>query len=165
MADRSDDVPHFRLVQAPVNGRRDCCGGDGGSSAPAQDLSQNQNTDPRQQLLTGPGDPHNYVPIDGFESWTTTRRHPSPGWQRIGTDGSVRGLTPPQNALPAVYSSLASSIPPLSSYSFTGGYALPSMGVGSSAGILVYVSGTSKAMTLSERASGFQGVSVHRFAR
>jgi hypothetical protein len=42
---------------------------------------------------------------------------------------------------------------------------LPSMGVGSSAGILVYVSGTSKAMTLSERASGFQGVSVHRFAR
>jgi len=70
MADRYDDVPRFRLVQAPVNGRRDCCGGDGGSSAPAQDLSQNQNTDPRQQLLTGPGDPHNYVPIDGFDSWT-----------------------------------------------------------------------------------------------
>jgi hypothetical protein len=75
--------------------------------------------------------------------------------QRIGMDGSVRGLTP----------SLASSIPPLPSSNYTGGYALPSLGVGGSAGILVYVSGTSNGMSTSERAAGIQGVWVHPFAR
>jgi hypothetical protein len=85
--------------------------------------------------------------------------------QRVASDGTVRGLTPPPNALPGVYSSLASSIPPLPSYSYNGGYALPSVGVGSSAGMLVYVSGTSNGMTHSERASGIQGVRVHPFAR
>jgi hypothetical protein len=85
--------------------------------------------------------------------------------QRIGTDGSVRGLTPPPNALPGVYSSLASSIPPLPSSNYTGGYALPSLGVGGSAGFLVYVSGTSNGMSVSERAAGIQGVWVNPFAR
>lgn len=85
--------------------------------------------------------------------------------QRIGTDGSVRGLTPPPNALPGVYSSLASSIPPLPSSNYTGGFALPSLGVGGSAGILVYVSGTSNGMSVSERAAGIQGVWVNPFAR
>jgi hypothetical protein len=85
--------------------------------------------------------------------------------QRVAPDGTVRGLTPPPNALPGVYSSLASSIPPLPSYSYTGGYALPSLGVGSNAGILVYVSGTSNGMTLSELASGIKGVWLHPFAR
>ncbi len=42
---------------------------------------------------------------------------------------------------------------------------LPALGVGSSAGILVYVSGTSNGMSVSERAAGIQGVWVHPFAR
>lgn len=85
--------------------------------------------------------------------------------QRVGTDGSVRGLTPPPNAMTGVYSSLASSIPPLPASVYIGGYALPALGVGSSAGLLVYVSGTSNGMSVSERAAGIQGVWVHPFAR
>ena len=86
--------------------------------------------------------------------------------QRVAPDGSVRGLTPPPNALPGlVYSSLASSIPPVPSNNYVGGYALPAFGSSASAGILVYVSGTSNGMSVSERASGIQGVWVHPFAR
>jgi hypothetical protein len=86
--------------------------------------------------------------------------------QRVAPDGSVRGLTPPPNALPGlVYSSLASSIPPVPSNNYVGGYTLPAFGSSASAGILVYVSGTSNGLSVSERASGIQGVWVHPFAR
>jgi hypothetical protein len=54
---------------------------------------------------------------------------------------------------------------PVPSNNYVGGYALPAFGSSASAGILVYVSGTSNGLSVSERASGIQGVWVHPFAR
>ncbi len=45
------------------------CGGDSGRT-PAPDPNPIPGTKSLQQLLTGPGDPQNCVPVGGFDSWT-----------------------------------------------------------------------------------------------
>lgn len=85
--------------------------------------------------------------------------------QRLGIDGVVHGVMPspagPQSAVPLA--SLVSAVP--SASGLTGGYALPTFGVGSDAAIVVYVSGSSNGVTPAERAAGMQGVWIHPFAR
>ena len=46
------------------------CGGGGGDGGSAPAPAPIPITDPLQPLLTGPGDPQNYVPTGGFDSWT-----------------------------------------------------------------------------------------------
>ncbi|MGE5713268.1 MAG: hypothetical protein ACM32F_05285, partial [Betaproteobacteria bacterium] len=46
------------------------CGGGGGDGGSAPPPPPNPSADPLQALLTGPGDPQNYVPIGGFDSWS-----------------------------------------------------------------------------------------------
>lgn len=86
---------------------------------------------------------------------------------RIGTDGVVRGQSTPAVAPPATgpYAALVTPVPPMPSYGYTGGYALPALAVGTDAALLAYVDGTSNGFTLGERAMALHGIWVHPFAR
>ncbi len=86
---------------------------------------------------------------------------------RISLDGKVQAQSTPIGGLPSVipYAALVSPIPPMPSYGYTGGYALPVLGTGGNAALLAYVSGTSNGFTFAERAMALHGIWVHPFAR
>jgi len=86
---------------------------------------------------------------------------------RVGTDGKVQAQSTPVGALPSTvpHAALVTPVPPMPPYGYVGGYALPVLGTGRDAAMLVYVSGTSTPSTFNERAMGLHGIWVHPFAK
>ena len=69
-ASRTFDAFRRLSMAAAIAVLATACGGGGGDGGSAPAPAPSPNADPMQALLTGPGDPQNYVPIGGFDSWT-----------------------------------------------------------------------------------------------
>jgi hypothetical protein len=87
-------------------------------------------------------------------------------FQRVGQDGTVRGLTPPPGSLSGLQlAALASDAPPPPCCGGQGGYLLPVLTRGTTSALVAYLRGTPTAVSVTDRAATLHAARVHPFAR